>query len=322
MQKRAVASAIAALLLLGACAPGSSAEDADKDQRSPLDKAPAQIAAIIDPDGGTVAPGSSRFIPDFYHTFLLDYVKRTAENVCLEREGYRGALDQWDAPDPLYKVAVTQPPWLPEQAERFAFLPPQPLADLLGNGVIVQTASAEQATSYEKHRAERVAASEAFAEAQGTAEYKSAKAACATDPDVKRWEGVDLSAKSSGPWLAEFQDDMTSAFQDPQMKAIKNDFVACIEGEGLEPASPSDASFDGLYAVKGQSLAKIDEQQVRLAVVVADCKESTEAVAREMAIWSRYEAATYAKYERELTEAQTYLEGLYGELDDYVASHS
>ncbi|MGW8565287.1 hypothetical protein [Isoptericola sp. NPDC055881] len=321
-RRAGLATSIAVSLCVVAGCANSVDDPGPQSTRETVLDVPDAVAPIIDERGGTVQPGSMRLFVDEYHRDKLDFIVRAATTDCLRRQGYTGPVDRVRVPDPLYGSAVVLPPWLETQAARFGFLPPQPLADLVANGVEIRTSAQDRAEEIRElfRRSDRFY--DDLDAAKETTRYKDAAAACKSDPAVARWSSLDIDEPAQGPWLEEFTADQTQAFADPAMTPIKADYDRCLSKHGLTAAAPDSVAYDDMFSVVGQSWEVIDEQQVALATQVARCKADTDAVPRMMEVWSRYEGATFLRYEQELTEALTFTEKTEAMIDEYLATHA
>lgn len=274
----------------------------------------------MDRESGTLAPGSFRYKPNDFDFMQFESTASTVLKDCIRDQGFSGELDDMRPVDPLYAVDVMLPPWLEEHAERFAFFPPQPLGDLLANGVTPAGTSTGDLEARQVRIAEAEQKYTAFLESVEDPQYQSALATCEDDPEVKKWKDIKFSDLYAGPWTEEFEADWVAAFKDERMRPIKEEFAACLAESGLEAAVPDSIAYDDIFAVKGQSYETIDEQQITLAVTTVRCKDQVDAVARTMTIWAEYEAATYREYEQELNENLAELETMRADMEALWAS--
>lgn len=306
-------------LVVAGCTQGSSDAPAGGSP-SKSAEVPKAIAPIVDRETGNLAPGSSRFGANDYYAYLLAAVQSDVQDTCMKDGGYKGPLTSFDPPSEMYKVEVSLSPWLEEHAALYGFFPPQPLGDLMGNGIAPETFSEQEVKDQAAKAKRRTEEYIAFQDQLESPEYQGALGACESDPEVTKWANLDIDAKSSGPWLEEFQAGWIAAFKDEDMREIKADYVACLEDNDLAATDPESIAYEDMFEVQGQSYEVIDEQQVRLAVQVVACKDQTQASERMMTVWSQYEAGTYLEYEQELIEARDYIEGIKAELDEYLVT--
>lgn len=309
-------AALASLALLGAC----TTSGANGDDNAPVDAVPAGIAPIVDSATGTIAPGSRRPLDQESLDAEVRAIETAERAACLKREGWDGATADARRPDPMYEIVVTFPPWRVEDAAAFAFLAPQPAADLLANDTDLSITPAERAEIEATWKA-REATSTALDDAAADPVFQAAIAACETNPTVTAWRELDVWEGGTGPWIESFTSDRGEAFRDDRMATAKATWVECVRERGVEPTAPESTEFWTFFEVEGQNGARIDEEQIELAVAVAECKETTGAAERVMEIWSEYEARTYLDYEAEILAHRDHVADIRAQVSEYWATH-
>ncbi len=267
-----------------------------------------------------VAPGSVRFSATEFDTMGFANAKSAAQTDCLRSSGAEVPPLHWQAPDPEYLIASALGVWREEDAERFAFAKPAPIEDMMLNKVDSAVWSEAEEGAARAYLADMESRLSRAARIEGTAEFRTAMKKCASNPAVAKWEKLERPV--GGPWGPEFFAAGDAAFRDARMKPIKADFVACVRSAGSEPAHAESTAVDEIFTVQGEADDRVDEQQIKLALLVVKCKAQTKAIERTMRIWAQYESPIYEKYSSELIRVRRNLDAARVDADEFWAARA
>ncbi|NTV40072.1 MAG: hypothetical protein HGA51_09000 [Demequinaceae bacterium] len=263
-----------------------------------------------------------RYYPTFYDDNSFSSILERALDDCVAAHGVEGETLDPRPPDETYLLDSAVGVWRLEDAERFAFVKPQPMIDLVGNGTSTPALSEEDRAAAQvsmENLATRISASDSLHQTQ---KYKDAEKACQDDPAFTTWRNrMNQMAQFSGPWSEPFSAARATALADAEAQAARANYVQCLESNGLAAEVPESTDPNSFWSVQGQSGDTIDEQQITMAITVAGCKTSTGALETVMNVWASYEAPVYDKYADELQANRVLVEQWEAEAQEFWAAH-
>ncbi|PWF25973.1 hypothetical protein DD236_07655 [Ancrocorticia populi] len=298
MFARSIGTLIAVFGVLSLCACSTNAGDSSASSPSLNQVDGLDLMADVDPDAGTVVLPADRFQLSENKLTILSTAGDIGITKCARSLGIPMMVSSAD-PDPVYDMWYQFGPWTVDMAERFAFVPPMTDADMVVNGIEGAPADSKSANDDYVPLPED--------------QLDEAIEKCSGDPDFVYFNGIDDGF--GGPWQEDFNQVYEKTLGDPRAEKVFDDLTACYKENGMTFDS-STPSF-----VTAADPNRIDEDQVEMAVKVAQCQESTDSIQQLADIMAEYQAPTIEEYAEELVEIRDSQDEALAKAEDYIADN-
>lgn len=209
---------------------------------------------------------------------------------CAQEQGVDWWASTQSGYSTLYSSSTNFGVWTEDQASRFAFSMPSTNADMIANGIVedgslpVHDGSAEQPDLSSNRE---IAAHNSSLDDDALEVVRS----CGQSEQAERFSPV---AVITGPWWSEITAVRTDFSALPAVTAIYDELDGCLEDAGLTP----DPEKPGLPV--GADDESLDEEQIRLALQVVQCKTSIDFVPRLANLVAEQEAPVLVEYAQDM----------------------
>ncbi|MGO1591967.1 MAG: hypothetical protein ACTHW1_09120 [Ancrocorticia sp.] len=319
-----IALSLAAMVLAG-CSDDSPGEATPSAEDAGADLSGIDLTADVDPEAGTVILPIGRFMPTPDENATVSIARETAVTVCARDKGVAWPrVEKWN-PDPTAEMYALYGPWTQEIAEKFAFAGPQSDDSLIRNMIVEPPAGYEypDQSVYDDGLTYEV--------------RDEAMGSCIQTDDVQQFEPGVID--NSGPWDEEIWQAEEAALLAPDAKEAFRDLKVCyadagltydeqrpgfVEGVKTEPDQvESSMVMGGVEGTVSEPIpgTVITEEQVAMALKVAECQQSTDFTNRIADIYVLAQAPVIEKYAVELTDGREKIDALIEDATAYMAAH-
>lgn len=277
---------LVALLMLAGCADDTPrAETVDAFPDVGID-----LTSTVDPTSGAIVFPYERLDLSEEERAVLGSASAILAAQCAQDRGVDWRAASVSTYSTLYDSSIYFGVWTTDQASRFAFAPPMTNADLVANGTVeAGTLDGAVGTPEQPDLSELRAALEHNATVSET--DREIVAECGSSDEVNRLQGVSLF---SGPWNSKLGEAMQSFDALPEVEEIYAELDGCLVDAGLTPDS------DNPGFPRGADFNRIDEEQIRLALQVVECKSQIDFVERLADLMAQQQAPVLVEYADEL----------------------
>lgn len=268
------------------------------------------LTSTVDPVSGAIVFPYDRLTPSEEESALMF----AAEDVLIARCAQERGVDWRAVPvstySTLYDSSIYFGVWTEGQANRFAFTLPSTNADLVANGAVEPGALEVHLGTPEQPDLSGI---RAVLEHNSTVSEADREVVteCGQSPEIERISGLELF---SGPWNSKLSVAMQSFDTLPEVEAIYAELDTCLAEAGLTPDPDSPGH------PLGAEVDRIDEEQIRMALQVVECKSQIDFVPRLADLEAQLEAPVLVEYADELLEARADTDALVAEARAVLAS--
>jgi len=280
--------------------PGGLASDGT-DSRSGLEEIGVNLGADIDVDTGVVTLPYDRFRitnveSDILWTARSGAVAASARNSGLTWTG-------WDLRGGDYSASHIWHvfgPWRQQDAEKFGFMVPMSDAGLMARGLIPKSEGYTEPTTPNTQLSQ--------------AQIDEVGSTCSSDPQAMEFAEEELLVSS--PWLDAIYEVDDAINQDPRSLKVFDALAQCYSGQGMtfDEDSPG-------YVI-GADQEKISEDQITMALKVADCQNQVDSTRRLADIWADLQAPIITKYASELAAGRETIDEAVSNAETFISTHA
>lgn len=303
------------LLILSGC--GSSEPDQATETAAAMSG--LNLKAEVDPEAGTVVLPPNRYAPTVADEDLVSEAWDVAMTTCARDAGISWPAVVRSEEQPTDSMFYQYGPWTEDMAAKFAFVMPQSDDSLIRNGFMLPPEGYEPPNHPEP----------------SDEQLDAGHNACLDNSDVEKFTNARSDIYSEGPWWGELSDAGVAATESPEATKVFDDLKVCYADAGLTydderpgfvvgaqtEAASTQTEVDGDILESNVPSDVITEEQVEMALKVADCHQQVDSVSRLANITAEYEASIIEKYADELEQSRKDLDALLDEAKEYIAAH-
>lgn len=260
------------------------------------------VSAELDRSTGAVVLPEDRYRLVEFEWYKLDDAKSALVAECTTAQGVPYPVSHSASLEYLYSTLFGV--WTKSVAEKFAFVPPSPEADMAANGVLIDGEPVE----YASDGPSKVEIRESWSDAD-----REIVEACQQSSEVESLDAAQFF--ETGPWSRELGDTSAGFMRTPEAQEIADEYEACLRESGLEPASGSEGS------VEGADFATIDPEQIALALQVVECKDQVDYVQGLADVLAAQQAPIVEKYAAEMIAHRQKIDAKLAEADQILADY-